>query len=102
MFLEEQAAKEHNRYLELKQRYDSPESKVFNNEWFLKNHVNPAWSVNAKAHEALIAKKETLMASTNTEHVIWLKIFYRLGLVFLCMVLVHRFFASCMGYKTRL
>ncbi len=95
-FLGEKADKERTRYHELKQRYDDPESKVFKNEWFLKNHLNPAWDVSTKAHEEFVAKKEVIMAISSVEHVTWLKIFYRLGLVFLCMMLVHGFFASCM------
>ncbi len=102
VFLQEKADKEGARYQELKQRYDNPESKVFKNEWFSKNHIDPAWAASSKAHEEFMAKKEALMASLSTEHVVWLKIFYRLGLVFLCMVLVHRFFASFMAHKTNI
>ena len=96
VFLKEQANKEHERYQELKQRYDNPEAKVYKNDWFLKNHLDPAWQANEKAHGALIAKEATLAAGSETKHVTWLKIFYRLELVFLCMMLVHRFFASCL------
>lgn len=94
IFLQEKADKERERYHELKQRYDNPESKVFHNEWFSKTHLNPAWEASAKAHEDFIAKKAALMAASSVEHVTWIKIFYRLGLVFLCMMLVHRFFCS--------
>lgn len=99
VFLAEKASKERDRYHELKQRYDNPESKVFKNEWFLKNHLNPAWDVSLRAHEELLAKKAALMTIASAAHVTWLKIFYRLGLVFLCMMLVHRFFASCVQNK---
>jgi len=95
VFLAEKAGKERDRYHELKERYDNPESKVFKNDWFLKNHLNPAWDASLKAHEQLVAKKTTLMVISATTHVTYLKIFYRLGLVFLCMILVHRFFTSC-------
>jgi hypothetical protein len=94
-FLAEKANKERARYHELKQRYDEPESKVYKNEWFLKHHLNPAWDANSKAHEEFTVKKAAIISATGTEHVTWLKIFYRLGLVFLCMMLVHRFFAMC-------
>jgi hypothetical protein len=95
VFLQEKANKERVGYHELKQRYDNPESKVFKNDWFLKNHLNPAWEASAKAHEELVAKKALLLAASKVEHVTWLKILYRLGLVFLCMMLVHSFFACC-------
>lgn len=96
VFLQEQAERERAQYHELKQRYDNPESKVYKNEWFLKNHLNPSWDASSKAHEVLVAKKAELLASSSAAHVTWLKIFYRLGLVFLCMVLVHHFFTGCM------
>lgn len=92
-FLSENASKEHERYLELKKRYDDPESRVFKNEWFLKHHVDPAWKGSLSAHHEFVNKKATLVAEGNAEHITWLKILYRLGLVFLCMLFVHRFFA---------
>lgn len=95
VFLKEQATKERDRYQELKQRFDNPESKVYKNDWFLKNHLNPAWQANENAHGALMAKEAALAIGLDSKHVTLLKIFYRLGLVFLCMMLVHRFFASC-------
>ena len=101
ILLGEQANKEQEHYQELKQRYDNPESKVYKNDWFFKNHVNPAWQANEKAHGALIAKEAALAAGSDTKHLTWLKIFYRLGLVFLCMMLVHSFFASCVQRAPR-
>jgi hypothetical protein len=102
IFLQEKADKERTRYQELKQRYDDPESKVFKNDWFSKTHLTPAWEANTQAHAELIAKRTALITASNNEHVTWLKIFYRLGLVFLCMMLVHRlFFASCLWQKHR-
>lgn len=95
VFLNERAAKAQERYQELKQRYDDPQSKVYKNDWFLKNHLNPAWQANERAHAALIVKETALTFATETKHLTWLKIFYRLGLVFLCMMLVHSFFANC-------
>lgn len=92
-FLSEKASKEHERYLELKKRYNDPESKVFKNEWFLKNHVDSAWKESLSAHNEFVNKKALLVAEGDTEHITWLKIFYRLGLVFLCLLFVHRFFA---------
>lgn len=93
LLLQEQVNKERAYYQDLKQRYDNPESKVFKNDWFMKNHVNPAWDASVKAHAQLAAMKSSLLNASSNEHVTWLKIFYRLGLVFLCMVLVHRAFA---------
>ena len=99
IFLQEKADKERARYHELKQRYDNPESKVFKNDWFLKTNLNPAWEASARAQQELVVKKAAILASSSAEHITWLKIFYRLGLVFLCMMLIHRFFTSCVAKK---
>lgn len=95
VLLQEKVDKEHSHYLELKQRYENPESKVFKNEWYLKTHLNPAWEANVAANRELVEKRATLTAEPVVNHVTCLKILYRLGLVFLCMMLFHHFFASC-------
>lgn len=94
IFLQEKADKERSRYHDLKNRYDDPESKVFHNEWFLKNHINPSWEASTKAHEQYAAKKSNLDESSHNKSITLLKILYRLGLVFLCMLLVHQLFAA--------
>lgn len=94
VFLKERAARSLAHYHELKQRYDNPESKVFKNDWFLKTHLNPAWQESTIDHKELMTKEAALAIESKSQHITWLKIFYRLCLVFLCMMLVHRFFAS--------
>ena len=91
--LKEKASRSVGHYKELKARYENPESKVFKNEWFLKTHLNPAWEESLADNNELLAKKAALGATIGSNHVTWLKISYRLGLVLLCMILVHRFFA---------
>lgn len=91
--LKEKASRSLGHYQELKARYENPESKVFRNEWYLKTHLNPAWKESLADNNELLAKKAALSADIGSNHVTWLKILYRLGLVFLCMMLVHRFFA---------
>lgn len=93
VFLKEKAARSLEHYHELKRRYDNPESKVFKNDWFLKTQLNPAWQESLADHNELTTKKDAFSAIYGAGHVTWLKILYRLGLVFLCMMLVHRFFA---------
>lgn len=95
LFLKENVQRTRERYQELKQRYDNPEAKVFKNEWFLKSSVNPAWDAMSKAHESLITKQASFTGELTKQDVTKLKIAYRLGLVFLCMILVHQFFALC-------
>jgi hypothetical protein len=97
VFLKEKAAKSLDHYHDLKQRFDNPESKVFKNDWFFKTHLNPAWQESLADHKELTVKESALTAVSNSSHITWLKIFYRLGLVFLCMILVHRFFAVWVG-----
>jgi hypothetical protein len=92
VFLKEKADKEMANYKHQEKRYNDPKSKVFENSWFKKNFLTPAWEASSAAHEAFIAKKVALTAAFATPHITWLKIFYRLGLVFLCMLFVHRFF----------
>jgi hypothetical protein len=94
--LKEKASRSLSHYQELKARYENPESKVFKNEWFLKTHLNPAWQESLTDHNELMAKKATIGVGIGSNHVTWLKISYRLGLVFLCMMLVHRFFVVWM------
>jgi len=101
VFLKEKAAKSLAHYHELKERYDNPEAKVFKNDWFLKTHLNPAWQESLADHKDLVAKETMLASETRSGHITWLKILYRLGLVFLCMMLVHRFFAVWVGRAER-
>lgn len=97
VFLKEKAAKSLAHYHELKERYDNPETKVFKNDWFVKTHLNPAWQESLADHKELVAKEAVLAGQTSSSHITWLKILYRLGLVFLCMMLVHQFFAVLVG-----
>jgi hypothetical protein len=92
IFLKEKAAKSLAYYHELKDRYDNPTSKVYKNDWFLKTHLNPAWQESVADHKEYIAKESSLSIDMHSQYITWLNILYRLGLVFLCMMLVHRFF----------
>lgn len=73
-FLKEKIEKEKAHYRELQLRYENPESKVFQNEWFLKTFLNPAREAHAKAHEEYSAKKSSLSAASGDKQVLWLKI----------------------------
>jgi hypothetical protein len=102
VFLKENADKEMANYKRQEKRYNNPKSKVFENSWFKKNFVTPAWKASTAAHEEFIAKKASLTKSIATPHVTWLKIFYRLGLVFLCMLFTHRLFAVMRQSKQKI
>lgn len=96
-FLKEKADKEMDNYKRQEARYHNPESEVFENGWFKKNFVTPAWEASTNSHEAYLAKKNALLVSSSKTDVTWLKILYRLGLVFLCMIFVHRVFGGSHG-----
>jgi hypothetical protein len=89
VLLKEKADKAQEGYQVLKTRYDDPTSNVHNNSWFKTKQLEPAWDKNEQAQKEFITKRNDLAGKDNSAHVTWLKIFYRLGLVFLCMVLVH-------------
>lgn len=91
VFLGEKAEKSRQSYQALKARYEDPTSGVYKNGWFKSKHVDPAWDQNTQDQQSFLAKKKLLEGKDSALHVTWLKIFYRLGLVLLCMVLVHMF-----------
>ena len=91
ILLKEKAEKTHEAYQALKARYEDVGSSVHNNSWFKTKHLDPAWEKNEQAQKDFITKRNQLGGKESSAHVTWLKIFYRLGLVFLCMVLVHAF-----------
>ena len=88
-FLRDKAEKSKAAYATLKSRFDDPNSEVHNNDWFKKKHLEPTWDLNEKDQNVFIAKRKMLEQADDATHVTWLKVLYRLGLVFLCMVLVH-------------
>lgn len=90
MFLREKADKIRGSYISAKSRYEDPASKVYQNEWFKTKYLDPAWKENEEAQAQFFEKKDLLQEQGKTKSVTCLKIFYRLGLVLLCMILVHR------------
>lgn len=64
--------------------------RLFENAWFKKNHLDPAWNRYTSAREDLKGFNDNLNSrSEKFNHVGWLKIFFRLGLVALFMLIVH-------------
>lgn len=99
IFLKEKAGKSRENYMALKARYDDPSSTVSSNEWFKKKHLEPAWNLHEKDQGLFLDKKMKLEEQGDLGHVTWLKVLYRLGLVFLCMVLVHTFIKNSSSLK---
>lgn len=91
VFLGEKAEKARDAYVLLKTRFEDPNSGVYKNGWFKTKHLEPAWHLIEQAQKEYIAKRSVLEKREVSTHITWLKILYRLGLVFLCMVLVHAF-----------
>jgi len=91
VFLEEKAEKTREAYTQLKGRFEDPSSSVYKNGWFKTKHLDPAWQQNELAQKEFLGKRTALEGSGGSTHVTWLKILYRMGLVFLCMVMVHAF-----------
>lgn len=91
IFLKDKTEKSKEAYLSLKTRHEDPSTQVYANDWFKKKHLDPAWDLYEKDQKELSTKKHALTQAGDREHVAWLKVLYRLGLVFLCMVLTHRF-----------
>ena len=77
-------------YEELKGRYEDPEDRIFQNAWFKKKHLDPAWKIYSEAQKIFTLFNSTNLASVSGfDHVGWLKILFRLGLVGLFMMVIH-------------
>ncbi|MFK7823617.1 MAG: hypothetical protein AB8G05_05645 [Oligoflexales bacterium] len=78
-------------YQELKERYENPGDKIFQNAWFKKKHLDPAWGgYSAAQKEFAKFKNHILDRSSGFDHVGWLKVLFRLGLVGLFMMNIHQ------------
>lgn len=77
-------------YEQKKTRLADPSGKVFENSWFKTKVVDPAWAAYSDAQRKLAEHGTVIESKAAFDHVGWLKLLYRLGLVLLCMLLVHR------------
>ncbi len=78
-------------YEEAKARYEDPSQKVYRNGWFRKTALDPRWDELTKAQtERLEVERELKDGSRASWFTNYLKVIYRLGLVVMCMLLVHR------------
>ena len=90
LWLKEKIARAAEVYQGGKKNYEDPTSKVYRNSWYKEKHLDPIWQEYSSAQENFTAKKAELLAhSSDVNSVGILKILYRLGLVFLCMMSVH-------------
>ncbi len=78
-------------YEALKARYEDAGSKLFKNSWFKTKEVDPALVSYEASLKVVQAKRAELAQYHQRDDVTLLKVIYRLGLVFLSMVLIHSF-----------
>ena len=90
VWLEDQLLRTKSEYHKYKARYENPAGKNYENVWYKKNYVDPAWKKYSDSQRALEKALARLQAASQIDHTSLLKIFYRLGLVLLLMVLVHQ------------
>ncbi|MFK7824513.1 MAG: hypothetical protein AB8G05_10165 [Oligoflexales bacterium] len=78
-------------YDRVNSRYDDPADKMHQNSWYKKKHVDSAWQVYSQAQQSMEKQQKWIQTEVaNFDHTGWLKIFFRMGLVILFMLLVHR------------
>jgi hypothetical protein len=78
-------------YGRVESRYEDPSDKVYQNPWYKKNHVTPAWVAYSRAQQVMEKQQQWIKHEVATfDHTGWLKIFFRMGLVVLFMLMVHQ------------
>ena len=89
----EQVARAKSEYERQKERFDNPDSREYQSTWFKKNYVDQAWEKYSVVQEKQSRYLRGIEWGAEFDHVGCLKIFYRLGLIFLFMLLVHKMIA---------
>ena len=79
-------------------QFEDPLSKVHNNSWFKKVHLQPALLSWKKATDTYEQRKVSILPSEATSNILHLKIAYRLLLVLLCMIVSHYFVKELLGF----
>lgn len=88
--LKEKATQAKQSYETVKTNYEEPTSKVFHNQWYKTKFLTPVWNEYQTAQETFSKERNLVLAKQSSTHVTWLKVLYRLGLVFLSMILIHQ------------
>lgn len=90
VWLKEKVTHSNQTYQFVKTQFENPSSKVFQNHWYQKRFVEPAWNEYSKSNQKLSEKMNQLKTgSSDWERLGLLKILYRLGLIFLSMISIH-------------
>lgn len=89
IFLREKTQNLYDSYKISNEKYQNIDSNVFHNAWFNTTQVVPAWQKYEKAQKELDIKKAEKNEHLSGSSTGFLKLSYRLGLVFLCMISIH-------------
>ncbi len=89
LFLKENVGRAEQSYNQVKEKYNDASGTVHQNSWFKKTQVDPAFEKYAVAQKEYDAKSKILSSGTSAGTSGFLKIMFRLGLIFLCMVSIH-------------
>lgn len=90
--IDEQLTRAKEEYDRQRERYKNPSSKEYKSVWFKNNYLDPAWKRLVDVKEKSKSQIVEIKKATELNSIGWLKIFYRLGLVFLSMLVTHRLF----------
>ena len=89
-WLREQVARNKAEYERVKARYETAGTKEHMNGWYKRKYLDPKWEAYSDAQTRLSNAIKRADSNISFDHVTLLKIFYRLGLVALLMLLVHQ------------
>jgi hypothetical protein len=88
--LKEKATQMKENYETVKTNYEEPASKIFHNQWYKTKFLAPAWNEYQTAQESFVKGRNFVFEKQSSGHVTFLKVLYRLGFVFLSMMLIHQ------------
>jgi hypothetical protein len=100
-WLKEKATQANQNYDVVKTNFENPNSKVFHNQWYKTKFLTPAWAEFQIAQETFLKERTSVLQKQSSGHITLLKVLYRLGLVFLSMMLIHQFARSVSQFSVR-
>jgi hypothetical protein len=89
-WLKEKASQASENYETVKSNFENSRSKVFHNQWYKTKFLSPAWNEFQSAQEIFLKERALTIQKQGSGHLTLLKVLYRLGLVFLSMMLIHQ------------
>lgn len=100
-WLKEKASQANQNYEVVKSNFENPSGKLFHNQWYKTKFLTPAWTEFQTAQETFLMERSSVLQKQNSGHVTLLKVLYRLGLVFLSMMLIHQLSRSVSQLSVR-